>query len=81
MIMRLSQNLLCGRTRGNGHNLKYRIFHVEEGKNPTLLPYLKGALTLEQVAKKDCEISILEDVQTQLDMVLGILPQFTLLRA
>lgn len=50
----LSRGASCDRTRGIGHKLRYREFHLKRRQN----------VFTEQVSYRDCAISILGEVQT-----------------
>ncbi|KAK4821170.1 hypothetical protein QYF61_014657 [Mycteria americana] len=60
---RLFLVVLSDRTRGNGHKVKYKKFHLNIRNT--------HGQTLEQVAQKGCRVSILGEIKTKLDMVLS----------
>lgn len=59
--------------RDKGHKLKYRNPHLKIRKNVFTVRVNCEGCTLEEVTQRGCEVSLLVDLQTQLDMILSSL--------
>ncbi|KAK4810883.1 hypothetical protein QYF61_013291 [Mycteria americana] len=65
---RLFSVVPSGRTRGNGHKVKHRRFHLNIRKHFFTVEVTEH---WAQVAQRGCGVSLLGDIQNCLDVVLG----------